>query len=92
MKFFLPIKYHRTVVVVILASYALAYGIARYSQMLIHRVSHAGDVYYHVIDASSVYAWTPVGFVVPVSYWIFTPLRWTEVIFWRFIPRTYEIH
>src|SRR4051794_18285615 len=91
MKVLQLIKRHRTVVLVILVSYVATYGFARYSQMLIHRVSHAGDVYHHAIDTTSRYAWSPVRFLVPVSYFMFTPLRWSEASIWHFIPRTYKI-
>jgi len=76
----------------ILVSYVLSYGFARYTQMLKHRVSHAGDVYYHAIDTSSRYSWSPVGLCVSVSYIVFTPLRWSEALVWHFIPRSYEFH
>jgi hypothetical protein len=85
-------KRYRVAVAVILVSYLLSYCLARYTQMLIHRVSHAGDVYYHSIDTGSRYTWSPIGFSVPISYIIFSPLRWIEALAWRFIPRHYEIH
>jgi hypothetical protein len=91
MKLVQLIRRYRMAVVVIAVSYALSYCFARCSQALIHRVSRAGDVYYHSIDASSRYAWSPVWFSVPISYVVFTPLRWSEALIWHFIPRQYEI-
>ena len=86
------IKRFRVALAVILVSYALSYCFARYTQMLIHSVSQAGDVYYHSIDASFRYAWSPCGFFVPITYIIFSPLRWVEASVWHFIPRKYEIY
>ena len=78
MKLLQLIKRYRVAVAVIFVSYVLSYWFARYTQMLIHRVSRAGDTYYHSIDASSRYTWSPFRFSVPVSYIIFSPLRWGE--------------
>ena len=85
------IKRYRIAIAVIVVSYALSYCFARYTQMLIHRVSHAGDTYYHSIDTGDRYAWSPLRFSVPISYVVFTPLRWCEASVWHFIPRHYEI-
>jgi hypothetical protein len=85
-------KRYRVAVAIFVLWYVLSYCFARYSRVLIHRVSHAGDVYYHRIDASSRYAWSPLWFSVPISYTGFSPLRWTEAFVWSFIPRQYEIH
>ena len=85
------IKRYRVAIAIILGSYVLSYCFARYTQMLVHRVSHAGDVYYHSIDASSRYSWSPFWFSVPISYIVFSPLRWIEALVWHFIPRQYEI-
>jgi hypothetical protein len=83
------IKRHPIALTIIVLWYALSYGAARYSQMLIHRVSFAGDARYHCIDTSGRFMWSPLGVLVPVSYYLFTPLRWSESLAWRFIPREY---
>ena len=83
------IKRHPIALTSIVLSYALSYGAARYSQMLIHRVSFAGDTRYHWIDTGSRFMWSPLGVLGPVSYFVFTPLRWCESFVWRFIPRDY---
>jgi hypothetical protein len=83
------IKRHPIALTGIVLSYALSYGAARYSQMLIHRVSFAGDTRYHWIDTGSRFMWSPLGVLVPVSYFVFTPLRWSESLVWRFVPRKY---
>jgi hypothetical protein len=92
MSIFQHIKQHKIAVVTAIISYVLLYGVARDSQMLIHRVSHAGDVYYHSVDTSERYLWSPLGVLGPINYIVFSPLRWTEAFTWRFIPRHYEIH
>jgi hypothetical protein len=86
------IKQYRMAFAIIFVSYVLSYGVTRYTEMLIHRVSHAGDLYYHSIDASFRYAWSPLRFSVQISYIVFSPLRWSEALIWHFIPRHYEIH
>jgi hypothetical protein len=92
MKIFQHIKQHKMAVVGAIISYVLLYGVARDSQMLIHRVSRGGDVYYHSVDTSDRYFWTPLRSLGPISYFGFSPLRWIEAFTWRFIPRHYEIH
>jgi len=85
------IKRYRMAMAIILV-YVLSYGLARHTEMLIHRVSHAGNVYYHSIDAGFRYAWSPLSFSVQIGYIFFSPLRWSEALIWHFIPRHYEIH
>jgi hypothetical protein len=82
-------KRHLIALTIIVLSFTLSYGAARYSQMLIHRVSFAGDARCHWIDTGSRFMWSPHGVLVPISYYIFTPLRWSESLVWRFIPREY---
>ncbi len=85
------IKRHPIALASIVLAYALSYGVARYSQMLIHRVSFAGDARYHWIDTGDRFMWSPLGVLGPVSYFVFTPLRWGESFVWRFIPREYGL-
>jgi hypothetical protein len=85
------IKPYRTALGIFLLAYVLGYFAARRERMLIHQVSHAGDVYHHSIEASGLYAWSSLGYFVPVSYIVFSPLRWSEALIWHFIPTHYEI-
>ena len=86
------IKRYRITIAMIFVVYVLSYSVARSTRMLIHRVSYAGDTYYHSIDAGWAYAWSPLRFSVPINYIVFSPLRWSEALMWRFIPRDYEFH
>ena len=75
---------------VALALYGLSYYCIRSTHTLIHRVSHAGDTYYHWIDEGGS-GWSPFG-LVTVCYFVYTPLRWSEAFVWRFVPRKYDIY
>jgi len=68
MKLLQFIKRHRAACAAVLLLYALSYGFVRRTQMLVHQVSYAGDVYYHTIIRGDRYLWSPVGYFVPVSY------------------------
>lgn len=84
------IKRHPIALTSILLSYALSYAVAHYYQLLVHRVSFAGDARYHWVDEGSRFMWSPLGVLAPASYFVFTPLRWGESLVWRLVPREYE--
>jgi hypothetical protein len=79
--------------------YLAAYLAVRSGHVLVHRVSFAteagGTRYFHRVAGGDF----GPGFLqsrttqiaVPWSYTLFTPLRWTESVTWKVIPRKYEI-
>ena len=91
MKILQLIKRYRIAVGVLIASYALNYCYLRYTHILIHRVSYDVEVYHHSIDTGDLRL-SLVGFIQPIFYIGFTPLRWSEALVWDFIPRHYEIY
>jgi len=79
------------VAAVVLAVYCGGYFAAREGHWLVHRVTVETDcdgnkVFSHWIDRGK-----PETRAQTAAYWTFTPLRWTEGLVWRVIPRDYDI-
>jgi hypothetical protein len=72
----------------------------RVNKILIHKVSYAtnrGDNtidYYHTITTGDfgIPLLTGIGIWIEatIGYYVFTPLRWIEKIFWILYPRDYK--
>jgi hypothetical protein len=90
--------------IIFFAIYTFGYFATRHSALLVHRVgfetrTNGTKIYHHSIETGDFSPGKPYftryEFSVTfrqqnVAYRFFTPLRWSEIVFWHFIPRTYE--
>jgi hypothetical protein len=83
------------IVCIILSVYGLGYFVARQNHLLVHRVGYETQAsgakrYYHYLDEGG----SGPGLVLrdgpDLAYWVFTPLRWAEILVWHLFPRSYE--
>jgi hypothetical protein len=78
----------------VLVAYVLSYGAVRAQRILVHRKTYLTEngrlKYFHSVSRADlgpgVFHGLVAGLVVEGSYWVFTPLRWSEAVVWYCVP------
>jgi hypothetical protein len=69
-----------------LVFYLSSYVCARYTHLLIHRVSYSGESRFHTITQGDFIGLSSNALPAALSYWIFLPLRLAEGFAWNTLP------